>query len=93
MAIAALVWEALRRQARRRLHDVETGARCVACDGTDLERAGEAARCLRCGYVASLARIAAVRGQRKRRGQPRQAGRLVETESALSESRPLNEHA
>jgi hypothetical protein len=61
MAITAVVWEVRRRQARQRLHEVDTGARCVACDGTDLQRAGEAARCLRCGYVASLTRIAAVR--------------------------------
>lgn len=61
MAITAVVWQVRRERARRRLHEVESGARCVACDGTDLERAGDAARCKRCGYVASLTRIAAVR--------------------------------
>ena len=61
MAIVAVVWQVRRERARRRLQEVESGARCVSCDGTDLERAGDAARCMRCGYVASLTRIAAVR--------------------------------
>jgi len=61
LAFTAIVWQVRRVRARKRLQEVETGARCVSCDGTELERTGDAARCQRCGYVASLTRIAAVR--------------------------------
>ncbi|MCC6897755.1 MAG: hypothetical protein IT377_02210 [Polyangiaceae bacterium] len=61
LAFWAIAWQVRRMRARRRLHEVETGERCVSCDGTNLERAGETTRCTRCGYVVSLARLAAVR--------------------------------
>jgi hypothetical protein len=59
-AIAAMVWLVRRENARKRLQQVESGGRCVACDGTDLTPGAGTVRCNRCGYTASLERIRAV---------------------------------
>jgi hypothetical protein len=59
-AIGAMVWLVRRENARKRLSEVESGARCVACDGTDLTSDSTKTRCNRCGYTASLDRIRAV---------------------------------
>jgi hypothetical protein len=60
VVIAVLVgWQVRKIRARRRLREIDEGQRCLACDGTIMQRAGDHVRCQRCGHVASLASLRA----------------------------------
>jgi hypothetical protein len=53
-----IIWYVRRVQARRRLEEIDRGARCLACNATDLSVRGDQVLCLRCGTTASLAALA-----------------------------------
>lgn len=57
--ISYAVWTLRKAKARGRLQEIDEGRRCIACDGTDLQRNEGVARCLRCGHVVSLASLRA----------------------------------
>lgn len=57
--ISFIVWQVRQSKARTRLREIDEGKRCVSCDGTNLARANEHARCLRCGHTVSLASLRA----------------------------------
>jgi hypothetical protein len=58
-AIVWIYWQVRQRKAAARLAELDEGRRCVSCDGTDLAREGDVARCLRCGQTVSLASLRA----------------------------------
>jgi uncharacterized paraquat-inducible protein A len=57
--VSFVMWQVRQSQARARLREIDEGKRCVACDGTNLMRANDHARCLRCGHTVSLASLRA----------------------------------
>jgi hypothetical protein len=57
--VSSVVVYMRRAEAKRRLEELDSGKRCVACDGTDVETFRGNARCRRCGHVTSLAGLRA----------------------------------
>jgi hypothetical protein len=56
-----IVWQKKQAEARVRLRELDEGRRCIACDGTQMETSGGAARCLRCGHQVSLEALQAAK--------------------------------
>lgn len=56
LAVAAW-WR--RRVGLRRQREFDAGARCLRCDGTTMQVAGDQATCLDCRYSVSLAKLRA----------------------------------
>ena len=57
--IGQLVWKQRQRASAARLAEIERGARCLGCDGTDMWSANGRIGCQRCGYEASRQALAA----------------------------------
>lgn len=54
-AVAFVVWQVRQRVGKRRIEEIDSGERCVACNGQNLSVSDAKARCDQCGYVADLA--------------------------------------
>jgi hypothetical protein len=54
-----VLWSRRQSKAHSRLAEIDSGRRCIACDGTDIEAYRGVARCRRCGHAVSLAALRA----------------------------------
>lgn len=53
--ISVVVVQVRKAQARKRLEELDSGKRCMACNGTNVETFRGKVRCNTCGHTVSLA--------------------------------------
>ena len=55
--VAAIVTAQNRRAGNRRLAEIDSGQRCISCNGVDVRLVDDVITCGCCGHVASLAAL------------------------------------
>jgi Zn ribbon nucleic-acid-binding protein len=62
LVTSSVIWAWKRADARKRLREIDAGARCVSCEALEMQRLDhDRVRCLVCGHVASVAALGATK--------------------------------